>query len=455
MPDDAVRHFDLVIIGTGSGNSILSAEFDEWSVAIVEEGVFGGTCLNRGCIPTKMLVHVADVAESIRHSHELGVDAHIDGVRWRDIRDRVFNRIDPIAAGGEDYRTNRQPNVTVYRARGHFVDAKTIEVAGQRITGDHILVAAGARPMIPDIPGLMSVPFHTSDDIMRIDDIPPRLIVIGGGFIANELAHVFGSLGSEVILVNRGARLLRAEDRDVSDLFTELVGRRFDLRLDAKVLEVRRRDDGIEVDLDSGTVAGDALLIATGRIPNSDVVDAAAAGLALHDDGRIVVDATQATSVPGIWALGDISSPHMLKHAANHEARVVAHNILHPDAPIETDHRFVPHAVFTRPQIASVGLTEEAARAAGIDVMVSSKPYGDTAYGWAMEDTTSFCKLIADRANRRLVGAHIIGPSSSILIQQLIQGIHAGQSIDELARGQYYIHPALPEVVENALLGFE
>lgn len=451
-----VQRFDLIIIGTGSGNSLLIPELDSWKVAIVEEGVFGGTCLNRGCIPTKMLVHVADVAESIRHGSPLGVDATIDAVRWRDIRDRVFGRIDPIAAGGEDYRTHRCPNVTVYKGRGRFVGPKQVRVGNEVIEGERVVIAAGGRPMIPAIAGLDEVGYHTSDDVMRVDEVPARLVVIGGGFIACELAHVFGAFGSRITLVHRGAALLKHEDHDVSRLFTDECAKRFDLRLQTQVTRVARGPDGaVAVELSDGAVVqADALLIATGRVPNTDTLDTAAAGLVLHPDGRIMVNALQETNLDGVWALGDISSDYLLKHVANHEARTVAHNLAHPDAPIESDHRFVPHAVFTRPQIAGVGLTEAAARAAGIDVIVSSRSYSDTAYGWALEDTTSFCKLIAERSTRLLLGAHIIGPHAAVLIQQLIQGMSFGQTIDEMARGQYYIHPALSEVVENALLGF-
>jgi mycothione reductase len=452
------KEFDLIIIGTGSGNSILSPELDDWSIAIVEEGVFGGTCLNRGCIPTKMFVHVADVAETVRHASHLGVDAHVENVRWRDIRDRVFRRIDPIAAGGEEYRTHRCPNVSVYKGRGTFVGSHIIEVNGERISAKQIVIAAGARPNLPTIDGLDSVPFYTSDEIMRVDELPKHLIVVGGGFIANELAHVFGSFGSNVTIVHRGDRLLREQDDEVALAFTESVAARdrFDVRLGVTPTKVRKHGDDIHLTLSDGSVViGDVLLIATGRIPNSDTLNATIAGIDLHADGRIVADEYQRTSVEGVWALGDISSPHMLKHVANHEARVVAHNITAPPQMIRTNHNFVPSAVFTRPQIATVGLTERAARGKGIDIVTKSQRYGDVAYGWAMEDTTGFCKLIADRSTRQLVGAHIMGPQSSTLIQQLIQGMRAGQTVDDMARDQYYIHPALPEVIENALLGLQ
>jgi len=461
-----MQQYDLIIIGAGSGNSIVGPAFDDWSIAIVEEWVFGGTCLNRGCIPTKMLVHTADVALTVEHAATYDIDAHLDKVHWTSVRDRVFGRIDPIAAGGERYRAFDCPNVTVHHGHARFVGPRRLSVTApdgtvETIEAQHVVVAAGARPMIPDIPGIHDVDVrasvHTSDDIMRIDEVPEHLIVLGGGFIACELAHVFGAYGAQVTIVQRSLQLMRSEDHDIAAAITANFARRFDLRTGVHPERISRTADGaIRVLLADGTaVEGSHLLVATGRVPNSDLLDAGGAGgLDLHPDGRIVVDLAQRASLPGVWALGDISSPFMLKHVANHETRVVAHNLAHPDDLRFTDHTAVPHAVFTNPQIAAVGMTEMEARAQGIDVMIATQRYGDIAYGWALEDTTSFCKLIADRSTRMLVGAHIIGPSASSLIQQLVQGMRFGQSIDQLATGQYYIHPALGELVENALLNF-
>ncbi|MCU1359109.1 MAG: mycothione reductase [Ilumatobacteraceae bacterium] len=459
MSETEIEQYDLIIIGAGSGNTIIGPAFDDWKIAIVEEWVFGGTCLNRGCIPTKMFVHTADLVQSIEHTSKFGVDAHVDANRWSDIRDRVFGRIDPIASGGEHYRRFGSPNITVHGGRGKFVGPRRLDVVGPEgtthIEGRHVVIAAGARPMVPDVPGLAESGYLTSDDIMRVDEVPPHLIVVGGGFIACELAHVFGSFGSQVSIVQRSARLLMAEDDDISAALTARFAERFDLHCGTSLAQVKRQGDTVQVTLTDGTVIeGTDILVATGRVPNSDTLDVAAAGIAMHPDGRIVTDLTQATTVPGVWALGDISSPYMLKHVANHEARVIAHNLIHPDNLRHTDYRAVPHAVFTNPQIAAVGLNERDAIAQGIDIMVSTQQYGGVAYGWALEDTTSFCKLIADRSTRRLVGAHIIGHHASSLIQQLIQGMRYGSTIDEMATGQYYIHPALGELVENALLGF-
>lgn len=453
-----MRHFDLVIIGTGSGNSIVSPEFDDQDIAIVERGTFGGTCLNVGCIPTKMYVYAADVAETIRRASRFGIDATIDKVRWTDIRDRIFGRIDPIAAGGERYRVHDNDNVTVYKGQARFTGHKRLDTGtGETITADRFVIAAGSRPVIPPEVAGTGVRFHTSDTVMRIETLPRRLVILGGGYIASEFAHVFSALGVDVSVVARGPALLRFKDQTVSQRFTEVARKQWDVHTGQQPERVEpTQGGGVRVLLPDGTaVEGDELLVAAGRIPNSDLLDLAETGVTVHGDNRIIVDEHQRTVVDGIYALGDISSPYQLKHVANHEARVVQHNLLHPDDLICTDHRFVPFAVFTDPQLASVGLTEAQCRAAGLDYTSYVQEFGDVAYGWAMEDVTGFCKVIAERGSGRLLGAHLMGPQASTLIQPLVQAMSFGLGAREMAANQYWIHPALPEVVENALLGLE
>lgn len=460
------NHFDLVVIGSGSGNTIVDERFADWKVAIVEKGVgpldsFGGTCLNVGCIPTKMFVHTADTALAAEHGAALGVDMGLRGVDWPAVRERIFGRIDPLAAGGERYRATGRDNVTLYRGTARFTGERRLTVATAdgpvTLTADRIVVAAGSRPVIPDVPGLDdALGYHTSDTVMRLERLPRRMTILGSGFVATELAHVFSSLGVEITLIARGDVLLRHEDTDVARRFTELAQNRWDVRLNRKLLRADRDGDKLLLDLEgpdgAEAVETDELLVAAGRRPNSDLVDAAAGGLVLHPDGRIVVDGQQAASVPGVWALGDISSPWQLKHVANHEARTVQHNLLHPEAPRTSDHRFVPHAVFSSPRIASVGMTEQEAQASGLSYVAATREYSGIAYGWAMEDTTSFVKVLADPASGQLLGAHIIGPEAPTLIQPLVQAMSFGVDARSMATGQYWIHPAMPEVIENALL---
>jgi mycothione reductase len=457
-----VRHHDLVVIGTGSGNSIIDSRFDDLDVALVEHGVFGGTCLNVGCIPTKMYVYPADVAEAIRHAGRYGIDASVDKVRWSDIRDRVFGRIDPISDGGREYRVNRSPNVTVYEGHARFTGPKQLGVertdgsGTDAFSAERVVIAAGGRPIIPAPIAESGVPFHTSDTVMRLATLPQHVLIVGSGYIGAEFAHVFSALGSKVSIIGRSELLLRSQDETVAERFTAIGRERWDVHLGHEVAHASGDVDEVVLQLTDGTtVRGDVLLVATGRMPNSDRLDLDKAGIPVHADGRIVVDDRQRTPVEGVYALGDISSPYQLKHVANHESKVVAHNLRHPDAPRSTDHRFVPAAVFTHPQIASVGLTEAQCRSGGLDYAVKIQAYGDVAYGWAMEDATGFCKVLAERGTGRLLGAHVMGPQASTVIQPLIQAMSFGLGAREMATGQYWIHPALPEVVENALLGLD
>lgn len=457
--DERVTHFDLAVIGTGSGNTIVDRRFTDRKVAIIERGPFGGTCLNVGCIPTKMFVWPADIAHYLADAHRLGLDGHFERVRWRDMRDRIFGRIDPIAADGRAYRAERQSHVTVYDGHAAFDGPRSLVVrlhSGEErgITADQVVLALGSRVRLPDIEGLSSVPFHTSDTVMRIDDLPRHIGIIGGGFVAAEFAHVFGALGSEVTLVHRGPRLLQMEDEAVSARFTEVAARSWDVRLETVVTRVEPVGSGVRMLLSSGAaVEVDVLLIATGRQPNTDGIGLERAGVEVDADGAVVTDDFLRTTADGVWALGDVVATPMLKHVANHEARVVRHNLLHPDSLRPHTGMPVPAAVFTHPQVASVGRTEQDLRAAGASYVWATSAYAGIAYGWAMEDTTGFCKVLADPATGLLLGGHVIGPQASAVIQPLVQMMSLGNRVSEVARGQYWIHPALPEVVENALLG--
>ncbi|MFE5137024.1 mycothione reductase [Streptomyces fagopyri] len=449
-----MRQYDLVVLGAGSGNMLLNEELAHLRAAVVEPGRFGGTCLNRGCIPSKMFVVAADAAEDARAAARLGVHATVEHVDWKAIRDRVFHRIDPLHESALNHR--RDNGVDVYTEEGRFVAPKVLRVGAERITADTFVVAVGSRPVVPDIPGLDTVAYHTSDTIMRIDEVPASMVVLGGGFIAAEFGHVLGAFGCDITIVQRGPRLLMAEDEQVSARFTDLASRRHRVLLDTAVTSVAGHADGVAVTVSrpdgDQVVRAAALFVCVGRRPNTDRLDAVAGGLDLDGHGHIVTDGAYRTSVPGVWALGDTANHFQLKHMANAEVRLVRHNLLHPEDVRTLPHKVAPHAVFTSPQIASVGLTEQEARRRGIDHLVSVRDYGDAAYGWALEDTTSFVKILADPADRTILGAHIIGPQAATLVQQLIQAMELGLTVDRIARDVLYIHPALTEVVEQALL---
>jgi mycothione reductase len=465
-----VTHYDLVIVGTGSGNTIVNHRFRDWRVAIVEEGLFGGTCTNVGCIPTKMFVYPADLAAVPDEARRLGVDLRFERAHWPEIRGRIFGRVDLIESKGRDFRKH-SPNVTVFEEHVRFTAPFELETAsGQRITADQIVLATGSRPRLPDAPGVswdvVDQPgsrLHTSDTVMRLDDLPRHIVIVGGGYVAAEFAHIFSSFGSTVTQVARSDRLLRRLDDDIATRFTEQATKQWTVRLEHDLVAVEQQSDAVIVRVrsrvsdDVEAIRADVVLLATGREANTRELAADVSGLDQHEDGRLVVDEYQRVlsngqPVKGVWSLGDASSDYELKHVANHEARIVKHNLQHPDDLKASDHRFVPAAIFTRPQIATVGRTEAAARAEGYDVVIATQDYASVAYGWAMEDEIGFVKLVADRATGNLLGGHLIGHEASILIHPLIQAMSFGLSPYDVAREQYWIHPALSEVVENALL---
>ena len=443
--------FDLIIVGSGSGNSIPDYMSD-WKIALVERGIFGGTCLNVGCIPSKMFVLPATLASEARHGARLGINSRVDSVDWPAIRDRVFGLIDPIAEGGREYRATGSPNVEFISGTARFTGDRTFDVDGRIISAPKVLLAAGSRPWIPPIEGLDSVRSHTSDSIMRLDELPARLAVLGGGAIAVELGHVFSGYGSEVTLYNRSNILVRAEDPDISQRFTEVFANRVNLRLGGLPDRVEQVGDVIRIHRGDEMIEVDEVLVAVGREPNSDLLGTEAGGVLLKPNGRIKTDDTMATGAEGVWAIGDITNDFQLKHVANAEAKVAFWNIANADDQRKVDLRFVPHATFSHPQMAGVGMSEPDAVEAGKNFVVGMRDFGSTAYGWALDDKTSFFKVLIDSDTGLILGAHAIGPEAAILVQPMIQAMQFGETAERVANEVFYIHPALIEVVENALL---
>ena len=460
-----MQHFDLAVIGSGSGNSLIDRRFRDWDVALIDEHPeFGGTCLNRGCIPTKMFAFPADLASSAAHARRLGVDLELAGVDWPSVRDRVFGRVDPLMISGLAHREQGSPHVTLFREHASFVDPHTLQVGDEQITADRIVLAAGSRAKTLDCPGMddptILAHVHTSDTIMRLPELPKSLVIVGGGYIAAEFAHIFSAFGTQVTIVQRSDVLLRRVDREVGARFSELMAKRVGIRKNQTVVALEPGDREGEIVVVTSDRNGveyfyetECVLVATGRVPNSDRLNLEAAGVWVTASGAISVDPTQVTTVPHIWALGDVANDYHLKHVANHEMRTVHHNLLHPENPVRSDHRYVPCAIFSDPQIAMVGATEEQLIEWGTPYVKAVQPYSSVAYGWAMEDEGHFIKLLSDPTSGHLLGAHIIGPEASVLVQPLIQAMQFGLDVNKMARGQFWIHPSLAEVVENALLG--
>ena len=436
----------MIVIGSGSGLEV-SAEAAErgLSVAVIESGPFGGTCLNRGCIPSKMLIHCADVMETIQRAQLFGIKASVEAIDWQFIIQRVYDEIDNDARAVEE--GNRQaPNIAVYKGTARFTGPKTLEVDGRQLSGEVIVIAAGTRPWGPEIPGLGDVPYLTSDEALRLP-------IVGGGYIAAEMAHFFGALGTEVTIIHRGSLMFRGEDDQVSRRFTEVYQRKFRVLLNAQVS--RARGSGTEVALDVSinghtlTIEADSLLLATGRVPNTDVLDVGATGVEIDRRGFVKTDEYLETNVPGIWALGDIVGKYLLKHSANLEAAHVANNIFNPDTRIAVDYHAMPHAVFASPQVASVGITEQEAQESSVPHAAATYEYLNTAYGSSIEDRDGFAKVLGDPETGEILGCHIIGSEASILIQEVVNTMRSRQTVDVITQS-IYVHPALPEVVQRA-----
>ena len=451
-----MRTHDLVIIGAGSGNMVVDDRFAHLDVAIIDDRKFGGTCVNYGCIPSKMLSYTARVADTIATADTFDIDAEYRRMRWTQVRDRIFGRTDTIAEEGEQGRKDSD-YITVYNGHAHFTGPRQLQVSVADdtvdISADRIVIAAGGRPVVPDVVADSGLPYETSDTVMRRDAPPEHLVVLGGGYIAAELAHVFSSAGTRITIIEKGGQLLGGpQDEAVRSVYTDMMRSKYDLRCGSEISEITGTPGDLVIHLDDGsTVRADTLLVAAGRRSNSDLLDVAKGDIETHGDGRIVVDEYCRTTADGVFALGDVSTPIPLKHVANREADVVKHNLLHADDLRTISHDLVPSAVFTNPEIASIGRTEKSCRDDELDYRVGITEYGDVAYGWAMEDTTGLCKVLAD-PDGTILGAHVIGAQAATLIQIFVVAMNFGITADELAHRPYWIHPALTEVVENALL---
>ncbi|MEM4239801.1 MAG: dihydrolipoyl dehydrogenase [Candidatus Woesearchaeota archaeon] len=447
------KRFDAIIIGAGSGLIISSYAAERGlKVAIVEQGPFGGTCLNRGCIPSKMLIRSADVIDEIKRAQMLGINAKVEGIDWQGIIKRAASAVD--AEAKEIEQANRHTkNITVYKATAKFVGKKKLKVGKHIITADKIFICAGTRPFIPKIPGLDKVGYITSDEAMRLKKQPESIIIIGGGYIAAELAHFFGSLGTKVTIIQRSNWLLTNEDSEIAQAFTRIFARKHKVLLDTNVVRVFRQGKNIAVECETKgkkqIVSGKQLLVATGRVPNTDILDVAKTGIITYKNGFITTDAFMETNVPGIWAIGDIAGVFLFKHSANLEASYAVFNALNPKHKMPVPYDAMPHAIFSSPQIAGVGMTEDELKEKKIPYVVGRYKYYDTAYGKSIEDKDGFVKVLVHPKTREILGCHILGSDASILIQEVVVAMKGKLGADGIL-GAVHVHPALPEVVQRA-----
>lgn len=451
-----MQEFDLIVIGSGSGLDVANAMVqDGLRVAMVEKGRMGGTCLNRGCIPSKLLIHSADVMETIRSAAQFGVNVSGFSVDFEKIVSRTNGIVDSDSDGiRQAFSKIDNPKLFPHECR--FVGEKMITVGGQKIKADKILIASGTRPAIPKIKGLEGSGFITSDEALRLKKQPRALTIIGGGYIAAELAHFFGSLGTKINIIQRHDVLVPDEDEEVARKFTEVFSKKYSVHLGYSAESVSKSGGVFNIVANNSSgkkikVESDQLLIATGRTPNSDTLDLEKTGVKTNGKGFIVVDDYLETSVKGIFALGDAVGRYLFKHAANHEAQYAYYNLTH-DKKIQVDYTAMPHAIFGSPQVAGAGYTEQELKKNNIPYTKAVYPYIRTAMGEAIEDRDGFVKLLASEEGK-ILGCHIIGSHASILIHEVLVAMKLGASVHSIVR-TVHVHPALSEVIARAASAF-
>jgi dihydrolipoamide dehydrogenase len=452
----AVQEFDLIVIGSGSGLDVANAVAqDGLGVAIVEKDRMGGTCLNRGCIPSKLLIHSADIMETIRSAGQFGINIDGFSVDFEKIVSRTNGIVDSDSDGiRQAFSQIDNPKLFPHECR--FVGEKTLSAGGQEIKADKILIASGTRPAIPQIMGLEGSGFITSDEALRLKKQPHMLTILGGGYIAAELAHFFGSLGTKINIIQRRDVLVPDEDEEVAKKFTDMFSKKYSVHLGYRTESVRKNggmfnivaknSSGKKIELES-----DQLLVATGRTPNSDTLDLEKTGVKTDGAGFIAVDDHLETSAKGIFALGDAVGRYLFKHAANHEAQYAYYNITH-DKKIPVDYAAMPHAIFSSPQVAGAGYTEQELKKNNIQYTKAVYPYIRTAMGEAIEDRDGFVKLLASKEGK-ILGCHIIGSHASMLIHEVLVAMKLGAGVHSIVR-TVHIHPALSEVVSRAASAF-
>lgn len=453
-----MTNYDLIVLGGGTGNQVAAAADDAgMDTALVERGQLGGTCLNRGCNPSKKLIHRADIAETIRHADEFGIEASVDGVAFAEIVDNV---IDTVTHATEEKarRARNRRHLTFYQTEGRFVGPHTVEVESSdgreddRLTAEKIVLAGGSRPMIPDsIEGTDETPYLTSDEALRLDTLPDRLVVVGGGYIAVELSHFFSQVGSDVTIVGRGDALAAREDAAIAERLTEAYQEKHELHLgfEATAITTENGERVVTAESEDGeeiNVRGDRLLMATGRKPNSDLWNVSAAGIETDEKGFVETDEYLRTSVDSVYAMGDIAGNYMFKHAGDKEAKYVVENAVRGnDRPVE--YPGMAHAIFGSPQVASLGQTEGELDE-GIDYEVGTCAYNDTALGVALRNEGGFAKAIVG-SEGEVLGCHIVGPGASTMIHEVSTAVAAGADAELIAE-TIHVHPAISEVVQGA-----
>ncbi len=452
-----MQTFDLIVIGAGSGLNVSSAAAEKGlKVAVVEKGPLGGTCLNRGCIPSKIIIHSADVAETIRNSILFGINSRISSIDFKKITLRASNIVDKDAKEIEE-GIRESKNTTLFKFEAKFIADRTLQVRKETIKGDKVIIAAGTRPSIPNIEGLKDVDFITSDEALRLRKQPKVMTILGGGYIAAELAHFYGSLGTRINIIQRGNLLVPNEDEEISKKFTEIYKKKYNVLTGFQATNVMKKGKKFVVIAKNSKsrkkLVSDQLLVATGRTPNTDILDVKKGNVEINEKGFVKTNEYLETTAKNTWALGDIVGKFLFKHSANLESQYVYNNAV-LGKRIAVDYAAMPHAIFSSPQISGVGLREQDLKSRKMNYAVGKYNYINSGMGLALQDKEGFVKIFADKKSRNILGCHILGTDASTLIHEAVIAMKNNLSVDAIS-SSVHVHPALSEVVQRAVNSIE
>ena len=451
-----MREFDAIIIGAGQAGPPLAGRLTAagMTVALVERKLFGGTCVNTGCTPTKTLVASAYAAHLARRAADFGV--LLEGPVRVDMK-RVKARADALVADsrtGVEKWLRGMTGCAVVEGHARFESSTRVRVGDELITAPRVFVNVGGRASVPDMPGVHEVPFLNNRSMLELDHVPEHLVVVGGSYVGLEFAQMYRRFGAEVTVVEKSPRLIGREDEEVSEAVREiLVGEGVNVRTGAECISLAPHARGVEVGVNceegEPTSVGTHVLLAVGRRPNTDDLGLEAAGVELDARGYIKVDDQLATNVPGIWALGDCNGRGAFTHTAYNDFEIVAANLLNGEGRSVSD-RVPTYALFVDPPLGRVGLTEREARAAGRPLLVGSRPM--TRVGRAAEkgETQGLMKVVVDAETRRILGAAILGPGGDEAIHGILDIMNADAPYDVLARAMH-IHPTVSELIPTVL----
>jgi dihydrolipoamide dehydrogenase len=457
-----MKEYDVIAIGTGSAMYVIDGMMQRnpnLKVAVIDKDEPGGICLTRGCIPSKILLYPAEVIRTIQTAGVFGIEADLRKISFEKIMERMRSIIDADINSIREGLSS-SPNLDYYPAPAEFTAPYILKVEKEMIHSRMILLSIGSKPIIPPIKGLKEVGYHTSDTILYEKKRPESLAICGGGYIAAEYGHFFSAMGSNVTIIGRNPRFLPQEEPEVSTLAERELGKRVTILTSYAVLEASRagsRKKVLAMNQQTGeqkTIEVQEIMIACGRGPTTDILHPEKAGIKTDSRGWVVTNEFLETSSPNVWAFGDATGKYLFKHKANYDTTIVFQNAL-LKRKVPVDYHAVPHAVFTDPEIASVGLkeTEAIEKFGEAGVLIGLERYEDTAKGEAMAVKNYFVKVIVQTDGLRIIGAHIIGPQASVLIQEVINLMCTQDQSARPLLDAMHIHPALSEVVQRAFQG--